>query len=156
MTRWAPLSDAEIATFEAAMRSQLGVPWRHQGRKGCGYGHQTGLDCIGIAVFAGLAVDRKVRDLKGYGTEPNGELEALVSAHLGAPRVPPEILPRRLVAMKFGGPVRHIAYISDAMTLIHCIGTPAQSRSGMRNGGKVIEHAIDPLHRRCIARSWAL
>lgn len=156
MSRWAPMSDAEIAAFEAAMRSQLGVPWRHQGRKGCGYGHQTGLDCIGIAVFSGLAVGRKVRDLLDYGTEPNGELEALITEHLGPPEFPAKIAPRRIVSMRFGGMSRHVAYITDAMTMIHCIGTPARSRSGRPNGGKVIEHDIDALHRRCIVRSWAL
>jgi hypothetical protein len=146
---WAPLTDAEFAVFEATLRAQLDTPWRHQGRKGCGYGHQTGLDCVGMAVLGVLALGRPVADLDAYPTDPDGTLEDRITAHLGAPEFPAVIAPRRLVSMRFGGQPRHVAYISTAGTLIHAFGT-------RKLGGKVQEHGIDAVVRRCIVRSWPL
>ena len=61
---WDRFTESEAATFEATLRAQLGTAWRHMGRKGCGYGHQTGLDCVGLAIVGALAIGRPVADLE--------------------------------------------------------------------------------------------
>lgn len=141
---WDRFTDSEAATFEAALRACLGQPWRHMGRKGCGYGHQTGLDCVGLAIVGALAVGRPVADLEAYSRQPDGQLETRISEHLGTPAT--GIGPRRLVLMNLGQP-RHVGYVSDAGTLIH-------SRRGA--GGGVVEHTLDAQWRATIVRSWAL
>ena len=141
---WDRFTDSEASTFEASLRAQLGTAWRHMGRKGCGYGHQTGLDCVGLAILGALAVGRPVRDLEAYSRRPDGTLEARITAHLGTPAS--GVGPRRLVLMNLGQP-RHVGYVSDAGTLIH-------SRRGA--GGGVVEHALDARWRDTIVRSWSL
>ena len=142
---WDRFTDSEAASFEAALRACIGMKWRHMGRARCGYGHQTGLDCVGLAIVGALAIGRSVADLEAYSKSPDGKLEARITAHLGAPAS--SIGPRHLVLMKIDGIVRHVAYISDAGTLIH-------SRRG--TGGGVVEHILEAEHRASIVRSWAL
>lgn len=141
---WDRLTDSEASTFEAALRAQIGTPWRHMGRKGCGYGHQTGLDCVGLVIVGALAVKRPVRDLEAYSRRPNGQLTEILSAHLGSPV--DGYGPRRIVLMNLGHP-RHVGYVSQAGTLIH-------SRRGA--GGGVVEHELDAQWRATIVRSWEL
>lgn len=144
---WQALNESEVSAFEAALRAQLGTPWRHMGRKGCGYGHQTGLDCVGLAVFGAISVGRPVADLETYGRRPDGRLEERITAHLGAPAS--AVAPGQIVLMQLdnGGLPRHVGYISRAGTLIH-------SRRG--TGGGVVEHTLDDYWRSTIVRSWAL
>lgn len=141
---WQAFTDSEASVFEASLRACVGMPWRHMGRTGCGYGHQTGLDCIGLAIFGMLKVGRPVNDLEAYSRYPDGQLEPRITAHLGAPIA--GIGPRRLVLMNLGS-LRHVGYVTDAGTLIH-------SRRG--EGGGVVEGTLDAVWRNCIARSWAL
>lgn len=138
------LNESEAAAFEAELRACVGLPWRHMGRQGCGYGHQTGLDCVGLAIRGLLKIGRSVRDLESYSRAPDGSLESRITAQLGAPV--PGIGPRRIALFKLGKP-RHVGYISDAGTLIH-------SRRG--EGGGVVEHALDGFWRGAVVRSWAL
>ena len=142
---WDRLTDSEAATFEAALRSCIGMKWRHMGRAGCGYGHQTGLDCVGLAIVGALAVGRPVADLEAYSKAPDGQLEGRITAHLGSPAY--GIGQRQIVLMKIDGIVRHVGYVTDAGTLIH-------SRRG--TGGGVVEHNLDAQHRASIVRSWQL
>lgn len=144
---WAKFTHSEVEAFEAALRAQIGTPWRHMGRKGCGYGHQTGLDCVGLAVFGALAVGRPVADLEAYSRRPDGRLEERITAHLGAPAA--AVAPGQIVLMRLDlqGLPRHVGYVSDAGTLIH-------SRRGA--GGGVVEHTLDARWRDTIVRSWEL
>lgn len=142
---WAKFTHSEVEAFEAALRAQIGTPWRHMGRKGCGYGHQTGLDCVGLAVYGALAVKRPVADLEAYSRRPDGRLEERIAAHLGTPAA--AVGPRQIVLMRLDlqGLPRHVGYVSAAGTLIH-------SRRG--TGGGVVEHALDDYWRSTIVRSW--
>lgn len=141
---WDRFTDSEAVTFEASLRACLGMQWRHMGRAGCGYGHQTGLDCVGLAIVGALAVGRPVRDLEAYSRAPDGQLADRITEHLGNPVA--GIGPRRLVLMNLGQP-RHVGYVSDAGTLIH-------ARRGA--GGGVVEHILDAQWRSTIVRSWSL
>ena len=141
---WQALTDSEASAFEAELRACVGMAWRHMGRSGCGYGHQTGLDCVGLMVRGLLAVGRPVRDLETYSRTPNGQLESHICRVLGAPAS--GIGPRQIVLLRLGVP-RHVGYITDAGTLIH-------SRRGAGVG--VVEHSLDAEWRAAIVRSWAL
>lgn len=144
---WA-LTDDERYTFEAALRSRMGTPWRHMGRSGCGYGHQTGLDCIGLMIYAAQAVGRKVADLAHYERDPDGTLEARITAHLGAPAA--SVGPGQLALLRLPRRPRHVAYIANTdggLTLIH-------SYAGGRK--QVTEHALDADWLARIVRSWTL
>lgn len=138
------LNESEAQAFEAELRACVGLPWRHIGRNGCGYGHQTGLDCVGLAIRGLLKIGRPVRDLESYSTSPDGTLEARITAQLGEPVA--GIGPRRIVLFKLGTP-RHVGYVSDAGTLIHSI---------RGSGGGVVEVSLDAFWRSAIVRSWAL
>lgn len=139
-----PLNESEAQAFEAELRACVGLPWRHMGRKGCGYGHQTGLDCVGLAIRGLLAVGRPVPDLESYSRTPDGSLESRITAQLGEPV--PGIGPRRIVLFKLGTP-RHVGYVSDAGTLIHSI---------RGSGGGVVEVSLDAFWRAAAVRSWRL
>lgn len=144
---WA-LTPAERETFEAALRSRMGVRWRHMGRAGCGYGHQTGLDCVGLLVFGALSVGRTVADPSHYGTDPDGTLEARITEHLGDPAS--SVGAGHIVLLRLPRLPRHVGYIAErdgTLTLIH-------SYAG---GDKcVIETSFDAAWRARVARSWAI
>ena len=157
MTRWEPLSDAEAAVFEAAMRAQLGQPWRHRGRKGCGYGHQTGYDCIGLAVYAALQAGRHVEDVADYGHDPDGQLLTRISAHLGPAQhgTPPAGRTRLLCVIEWTpGVPRHVIYVSSAGTVIHA-HRPDRTRDGRKVAG-VLEHGMPPDWPARIVHWWPL
>lgn len=143
---WDRFTPDEAQAFEAALRSKMGTPWRHMGRAGCGYGHQTGLDCAGLIIFAAMSVGRCVLDPESYSRNPDGTLEARITEHLGAPSVVPAA--GHLVLLRLPRLPRHVGYVtSSAMTLIH-------SYSGGRRC--VMEHAFDESWRNRVFRSWAL
>lgn len=139
------LTPDERETFEAALRSRMGVRWRHMGRAGCGYGHQTGLDCVGLLVFGALAVGRTVADPDHYERNPDGTLEARITEHLGQPA--DSLGPGHIVLLRLPRLPRHVGYVTQAMTLIHSYA-----------GGDrcVIETSLDEGWRNRIVRSWAL
>ena len=133
----------ELAAWEAELRACIGVPWRHMGRQGCGYGHQTGLDCVGLLVRAAKAVGREVRDLEAYAREPDGTLQARLTEHLGAPCEPGSGC---IVLMRLPREPSHVGYITSAGTLIH----------GYNGGSRVVvEHPLGLWADRIVA-GWAL
>lgn len=120
-------------------RQYLGVPYRHQGRNPA-----IGIDCVGLLVLA-LEDDPAAQlDSRSYSSDPHdGLLEAHLFAAFGSP-VEGEPEPGDVVAMTWGGPVRHVAIVGDSEfgpTLIHTA----------RNIGRVVEHRIDARWRRRIA-----
>lgn len=132
-----------------AARAYLGVPFVHQGRT------PRGLDCIGLVTLAlqdagltqyALHAENRV----DYGRDPNaGLLEQRLEVIFGAPvaRGPvdlAELQPGDVVAIRFAGPIRHVALIGAGPgypTLIH-------TDSSL---GRVTEHRIDPKWQRRIA-----
>jgi cell wall-associated NlpC family hydrolase len=138
-----PFTAAERAAAITAARGCLGVPWRHMGRAGLPWGHQVGLDCIGLIGVAVHAAGREWRD-QPYGTEPNGTLLPLMDEHLGERTGP---VPCSVVAIRFAGQARHVALLTDADTLIHCYdGGPS----------RVVEHIFDETWRKRVVAGWAL
>ena len=129
----------------AEARACLGIPWRHMGRQGLPWGHDVGLDCIGLVMRAVVAAGRPVRDLAAYGRDPDGTLLERMDAHLG-PRVD-AYGPACVLVLKFGGAPRHVALLTEANTLIHCY-----------DGGprKVVEHTFDAQWRKRVVAGWQL
>ena len=138
---WTPLTTAERAAFEAELRACIGTPWRHMGRPGCGYGHQTGLDCVGLLVRAALSVGRDPSDLELYGRAPDGTLESILTERLGEPCAPS---PGCIVLLRLPREPSHVGYITEAGTLLHAY-----------NGGNrcVVEHPMGMWQKR-IVRGW--
>lgn len=138
------LSADELGAFERELRACIGIPWRHMGRQGLSYGHQTGLDCVGLLIRAGRAVGRAVAEPASYSREPDGTLRARLVAHLGPPAAPPDAI--GCVALIRFRAESHVGYITQDHTLIHAY-----------NGGErcVVEHPLGLWGRRIVAR-WAL
>lgn len=149
-----PLNDAEREIVRATAMDLLGTPWRHLGRQGCGYGHQTGLDCAGGLVRLVRAVKRPVGDIDLYARTSDGSvLLANLDAHLG-PRV--ETLgPWQIVSMPIARDGQHIGLTlpapagDDRLMLWH-------SYNGTFPAGRVMWHGIDDAWRKRIAARWAL
>lgn len=139
---WAAFTAAERTVWEAELRACIGLPWRHMGRAGLPYGHQTGLDCVGLLVRAARAVGRTVDDLEHYAREPDGSLQQRLQAHLGPPGA---IVPGSIVLIRFRQP-QHVGYITQASTVIHAY-----------NGGDrvVVEHPLGLWADRIVA-GWRL
>lgn len=139
---WYPMSEPEIDRWESELRACIGIPWRHMGRKGLPYGHQTGLDCVGLLIRGAHAVGRHVRDLGTYSREPDGTLAARLDAHLGDGGLPAE--PGSIVLIRMVGQPSHVGYITLEGTLIHAY-----------NGGSgvVCEHPLGMWDKR-IVRGW--
>lgn len=138
-------SDVEKSAALAEARACLGIEWRHMGRAGLPWGHDVGLDCVGLVMRAVVAAGRPVRDLPAYGRDPDGTLAAHLDAHLG-PRVN-AYGPCSVLLIAFNREPRHVALLSEANTLIHCY-----------DGGPrcVVEHVFDAAWRKRVVAGWAL
>jgi cell wall-associated NlpC family hydrolase len=133
-----PLSDAEREQMLAFARSQIGVSFRHQGRR-----PGRRLDCLGLIVCALRAIGREPEDRAAYGREPHrdGLMEGL-AANLGEPLAPSvAIAPGDVLAMRMRGEPCHVAFVADylhgGLSLLH---TSAAF-------GQVIEHSLDEASR---------
>jgi len=128
----------------AGARACLGIRWRHMGREGLPWGHNDGLDCIGLVMRAVVAAGRPVRDLAAYGRDPDGSLADRITEHLGTPGA---FGACSVLLLSFGGPPRHVALLSESDTLIHCYD------GGSR---KVVEHTFDAKWRARVVAGWQL
>lgn len=79
MTRLIPrLSGADRAAFIAAARSLMGAPFKHKGRDA------SGVDCVGLCVYALKQLGIECDDLANYSPDPDGvTLRQKVEQHLG-------------------------------------------------------------------------
>lgn len=108
-------------TLVEAARRYLGVPFQHQGRNPA-----VGLDCVGLLAVslrdAGMG-HYLAHDRLGYSRDPHdGLLEKALAAAFGPPLPRSEMRPGDIVAMRFRGPVRHVAIVTDnpeGLYLIH-------------------------------------
>lgn len=150
----APLNDAERETLRLEAMALLGTPWRHLGREGCGYGHQTGLDCAGALVRLMQAIERPVGDIDLYARTSDGStLLANLDLHLGE-RVD-TLAPWQIVHMPFGRDGHHIGLTlpgpdgDNRLMIWH-------SYNGPFPAGRVMWHGIDDQWRKRIRARWAL
>lgn len=145
-----PLTEAEKAALFAACMDMLGTPWKHMGRKGCGYGRQTGLDCLGAVKAALLAAGRPTEDRKQYDRTSDGsDLLATLDAWMG-PRV--AVAPWQVVHLPWGKAVQHVGLLlphDGDIYLWH-------SYNGDYPAGRVMWHRLDDAWRRRINAGWAL
>ena len=130
-------------------RACIGIRWRHMGRAGLPYGHNVGLDCIGILIRAVRKV-RPVGDVTVYarqsdGTRLRGELDAWLGPRVSAYR------PGSVVMMLLGGSphVGLVAARDGRLTLIH-------SYNGRSPAGRVMEHGFDAAWQGRVVAGWAL
>lgn len=130
-------------SLDERARDYLGIPYRHQGRNPA-----IGIDCVGLLVLALGDDPATAIDPPAYSAEPHdGELEGYLSAAFGAPVA--DIQPGDIAAIRYGGPIRHIAIVGDGphgLTLIHTA----------RNIGRVVEHRLDERWRRRIGAVYRM
>lgn len=126
----------------AAARQCLGTPFRHQGRI-----PGVGLDCLGLIVHVGNAIERPIKSPSAYPQDPAHQgLLAGAEANEGLARITDmtALQPGDILLIQIGGHVRHLA-IYTGPTLIHVWG-----------GGvnQVCEHSIDPRWWRRVAAAY--
>lgn len=144
-----PLDDAEKALVYAEARACIGIKWRHMGRAGLPYGHQTGLDCVGYLIRIVAACGRPVGDIDIYLTTGDGkQLRAEMDRQLGAQVNRTEIHAGCIVMLMLGRENPHVGILvgrSGILYLIHCYSPYG-----------VVEHRLDDAWRKRIVAGWAL
>jgi cell wall-associated NlpC family hydrolase len=144
-----PMTAEEIEAVIAEARACLGIRWRHMGRAGLPYGHNVGLDCIGLVIRA-VRKARPVGDIRVYARQSDGErLKAEMDIWLG-PRVS-AYRPGSVAMMLLGGSphVGLVAARDGRLTLIH-------SYNGRSPAGRVMEHGFDAAWQGRVVAGWAL
>lgn len=148
-----PLTDAERAALLASAMSLLGVPWKHMGRQGMGYGTQTGLDCLGAVKRVLFDIGRQTEDRASYNrTAPPADLLATLDAWMGARVTGPAVGPWHVVHVPFGRNYQHVGLTlprGDDVYLWHCY-------NGDYPAGRVMWHRLDDAWRKRIHAGWAL
>lgn len=143
MSEWPKMDQVELALWEAELRACIGIPWRHMGRQGLPYGHQTGLDCVGLLMRGAYACGRPVQDMECYEGEPDGSLYGRIVSHVGSPCAPDRGC---IVLMRILREPHHVGYITMSGSLIHAY-----------NGGSgvVVEHPFATWANRIVS-AWRL
>lgn len=148
-----PLDDAERAAVFASAMALLGTPWRHMGRLGCGYGHQTGLDCVGGLIRLMRDAGRPVGDIDVYARTSDGRvLLGELDAWLGDRLPPAAVAPWQVVHIPMGRSYQHVG-----LTLPHGEQTYLwHAYNGTFPAGRVMWHRLDEAWRKRITAGWAL
>jgi cell wall-associated NlpC family hydrolase len=139
-----PLTAEESAAFLAALRSCIGVRFRHQR---CN--PTIGLDCRGLILWAFRKIGRTPKDVRGYGREPHKHgMEAALVENLGPPIPLSEMRAVDVVLMRFDGEPRHMGVLTNhpdgGFGLIH-------THDEMKY---VAEHVIDARREGFIVKAW--
>lgn len=142
-----PLDAPEVALVNAEAQACVGIKWRHMGRMGLPYGHQTGLDCVGFLIRIVAASGRPVGDFDIYNRTSDGTaLMAEMDRQLG-PRTK-DLQPGCIVMLMLGRENPHVGLIADyagVTTMIHCYSPHG-----------VIEHGFDASWRKRVVAGWSL
>lgn len=149
----APLTPAELEAVYAEARTCLGVKWRHMGREGIPYGHNVGLDCVGLLIRVVRASGRDVGDIRVYARASDGEeLLARMDEWLGE-RVPRAAVGAGCIMMMLIGGNPHVGLVvagPDGRPMLeHCY-------NGVAPAGRVMWHGLDDAWRAQIHAGWRL
>jgi cell wall-associated NlpC family hydrolase len=108
-------------------RSQIGMPFRHQGRV-----PGKALDCAGLAAYVAQQIGVEYNEWPGYGRTPHkGLLQSVLDAQPCLMRVP-DRQPGDILLMKWNKEPMHVAICAGA-NIIHAYEAV----------GQVCEHALD-------------
>jgi cell wall-associated NlpC family hydrolase len=131
------MTDADIIQLA---RTQLGTPFRHQGRV-----PGLALDCAGLFVVVATALGLQVQDESGYGRNPwHGLLEQCIGRQPFLREVPKAEMRRGdVLLMRFSGEPQHIAIHAGA-TVIHAY----------ESVGCVVEHRLADVWRARVVRVY--
>lgn len=110
-------------------RSQLGVPFRHQGRL-----PGVGLDCAGLAAYVAGQIGAEFNEWPGYGRTPHkGLLESVLDNQPCLDQVT-TMQAGDVLLMRFTKEPQHVA-LCAGQTIIHCYS----------DAGGVVEHDLSTL-----------
>lgn len=134
------------ADFIAALRSQLGVRWQHQGRL-----PGVALDCAGLVVVAARMVGLKAEDITTYDRRPDthvlqGQIAATGLEHVGK-YDPPQV--GDLLVISYDNNPQHLAVITQIE-----VGEPPLIIHGSAKERKVVEHYLSPDLRAKVVQVW--
>ncbi len=136
-----PVSAAELlsASIIAVARSQLGTPFKHQGRV-----PGLALDCAGLAAYVATELGVDFNEWPGYGRVPcNGLLQAVMDAQ-PCLEVVSSKQPGDILMMRVGREPQHLAVYTGDNTIIHAYEAV----------GKVCEHRLDHIWNKRIIRIY--
>ena len=128
-----------VADVIREARRLIGTPYLHQQRV-----PGVGVDCIGLAVLIGRALDLGVGDYKGYGPIPNnGEFERVIEERLlRANPVPGTVLLFRSLTSRQAA---HCGLLTDNGNLVHAFSKL----------GRVVEHVYAGFWPKLLISAWA-
>lgn len=128
------MTPADIIT---AARSEIGTPFRHQGRLS-----GKALDCAGLIIHVARKLEIKYTDAGGYSRQPsNGLLESMLEMQ-GCLEQVSDMQPGDVLLMRFKEP-QHLAIFAGD-TIIH----------SYESVGKVCEHRLADVWRSRIVRVY--
>jgi cell wall-associated NlpC family hydrolase len=131
-----------------AIRSLVGVRFRHQGRNPA-----TGLDCVGLGLQYAKALGLPLRDRKAYSRDPDGKLRDSICHVMGPPVAEGPgcgalVQEGDVVMMEWSpGVPRHVAMITEKAGLTHVIHADSEM-------GRVVEHRLSDEWRARIVAVW--
>ena len=115
----------------SAARSQIGRPFKHQGRR-----PDTGFDCIGLVLYAYSSSGHERildHDRRGYGRQPAGDtLRSAIEAVFDRTDMP---LPGDIAMFSFAKSAQHVGIVTD-VGLCH-------AHNPVGGNHVVVEHALD-------------
>lgn len=130
------MTPAEIIT---AARSELGTPFRHQGRT-----PGKRLDCAGLVVRVACLLEVPVIDQRGYARLPSGGgLETALDGQPNITRMRGESQAGDILVLRFDKDPQHLA-IFTGENIIHCTSQT----------GRVVEERFDALWRSRLVRVY--
>lgn len=136
----APAAPLRGRIVETARRF-VGTPFLHQGRT-----PGRGLDCLGVMVAVGRALDLFDYDVAGYPRQPTTDLP--LAPHIAAAGFTPlplaEAQAGDALLMRIIRQPQHVALLTD-VGLLHA----------WLQAGAVVEHGLDPWWRRRIIAAYA-
>lgn len=122
-----------------AARSEIGTPFRHQGRVAgkC-------LDCAGLIVRVAELLGVPVADQKGYSRLPSGsKLESALDGQKNVYRVTGDPLAGDILMLRFNKDPQHLA-VYTGENIIHCTNQT----------GRVVEERLDTLWKSRLVRVY--
>lgn len=127
------------ADIVAAARSELGTPFRHQGRVS-----GKALDCAGLIVRVSDLLGVPATDQRGYSRLPSGaKLETALDGQQNVYRVRRTPLAGDILMLRFNKDPQHLA-IYTGENIIHCTNQT----------GRVVEERFDSMWRARLVRVY--
>lgn len=131
--------------FIEALRSEMGTPWKHQGRLS-----GVALDCAGLVVIAARKCGMEVQDRLDYERRPDTAVLMGCIEDTGLQLVPINSLQEGdLLVMKYERNPQHLAVVTQIEQ-----GRPPKIIHGSASYRKTVEHYLTEDWRAILVHAW--